>query len=74
MASKGKAKKTPFENIKTHRPLMLTKVNVKVIEKLDEIASKNDGIAKWVIADSILSNALGIKPAHDFDVKKYLKK
>ena len=58
--------------IKEYRALYTKKVSVDTLEKIDKISAELD-VAKWVIIDKVLSEALGTKTKNAIDIKKWLK-
>jgi len=58
--------------VPTHKPLYTKKLDIKTMEKIDSLVQKLD-VSKWMVVDSILSTALGIKTKNPIDITKYLK-
>lgn len=58
--------------VPTHTALYAKKVDVKAVKKIDKIT--NDlGVAKHLVINSIICEALGIDNKSRLDLKKYLK-
>lgn len=64
--------KIKLPKIPTHKALYAKKVDVKTMDKIDKIVEELD-VSKWMVIDSLLSSALGIKTKNPLDLKKWLK-
>jgi len=58
---------------KTHKSLFANKVDKRIHKKIDKIV-KDTGVAKWVVIDKLLGNALNVKTTNPLDVSKWVKK